>query len=82
MPEPRTGHNIRNVEIAGAGREDGASCASTGHTLSFRYKTSSTPTSAPSRYTLDTQRPKPLIKRKNVVLKNDYIHHVLDVYHI
>ena len=24
----------------------------------------------------------PLIRRKTVVLKNDYIHHVVDVYHI
>jgi len=24
----------------------------------------------------------PLIKDKRVVLKNDYIHHVIDVYHI
>jgi hypothetical protein len=25
---------------------------------------------------------RPLIKAKKVVLKNDYIHHVIDVYHI
>jgi len=35
-----------------------------------------------ARYKLDTSGPKPLIKSKYVVLKNDYIHHMLDVYHI
>ena len=35
-----------------------------------------------SRYKIDTSGPKPLIKSKYVVLKNDYIHHMLDVYHI
>ncbi len=35
-----------------------------------------------SFYTLDTGGETPLIKRKKVILKNDYIHHVIDVYHI
>ena len=35
-----------------------------------------------ARYLLDTSGPKPLIKKKYIVLKNDYIHHMLDVYHI
>ena len=35
-----------------------------------------------SEYTIDTSGEKPLIKKKYVVLKNDYIHHVLDIYHI
>ena len=34
----------------------------------------------PSRRTHD-QGEQPLIRRKTVVLKNDYIHHVVDVYH-
>jgi benzoate/toluate 1,2-dioxygenase beta subunit len=32
--------------------------------------------------TLDTSGAQPLIRRKKVVLKNDYIHHVVDIYHI
>ncbi len=28
------------------------------------------------------QHERPLIKAKKVILKNDYIHHVIDVYHI
>jgi benzoate/toluate 1,2-dioxygenase beta subunit len=35
-----------------------------------------------SVYTIDTSGEKPVIKRKYVVLKNDRIHHWLDVYHI
>jgi len=35
-----------------------------------------------SYYTLDTTGPQPLIVRKKVILKNDYIHHVVDIYHI
>ena len=34
-----------------------------------------------SRYVLDVSGPKPLIKSKYIILKNDYIHHMLDVYH-
>ena len=26
--------------------------------------------------------PQPLIKKKKVILKNDYIHHVVDIYHV
>ena len=35
-----------------------------------------------SYYTLDLTGPRPLIRDKKVVLKNDRIHHVIDVYHI
>ena len=35
-----------------------------------------------ARYLLDTRGPKPLIKKKYIVLKSDLIHHMLDVYHI
>ena len=41
-----------------------------------------TTTDAAGNYTLDTSGPTPLIKKKYIVLKNDYIHHMLDVYHI
>ena len=32
--------------------------------------------------TIDFSGAKPVIKSKKVVLKNDYIRHVLDVYHL
>jgi benzoate/toluate 1,2-dioxygenase beta subunit len=43
--------------------------------------TSSTPTSASPVHPRHV-RPEAVIKKKYVVLKNDYIHHVLDIYHI
>ena len=50
-------------------------------TFNYRYKTVDTHFGT-SFYTLDTSDEAPLIKNKKVVLKNDYIHHVIDVYHI
>jgi benzoate/toluate 1,2-dioxygenase beta subunit len=35
-----------------------------------------------SFYTIDFSGDQPLIRRKTVVLKNDYIDHVVDIYHI
>ena len=80
LPEPRTSHNISNVEIVSQG--DGECRARFNWvTLSFRYKTIDTYFGT-SFYTLDTSGPKPLIKRKKIILKNDYIHHVVDIYQI
>ena len=80
LPEPRTSHNISNVEIL---EQDGATCRLRFNwvTFSYRYKTTDTYFGT-SFYTLDTTGAQPLIKRKKVVLKNDYIHHVVDIYHI
>jgi benzoate/toluate 1,2-dioxygenase subunit beta len=50
-------------------------------TLSFRYETVDTYFGT-SFYTLDIAGERPLIKAKKVVLKNDYIHHLIDVYHV
>ena len=50
-------------------------------TFSYRYKTVDTYFGT-SFYTLDTMAPQPLIKRKKVILKNDYIHHVIDIYRL
>jgi benzoate/toluate 1,2-dioxygenase beta subunit len=50
-------------------------------TFSFRYKTVDTYFGT-SFYTLDTSRGEPVIKNKKVILKNDYIHHVVDIYQI
>lgn len=80
LPEPRTGHSISNVEILEQG---GGECRLRFNwvTLSYRYKTVDTYFGT-SFYTLDTSGPEPRITRKKVVLKNDYIHHVIDIYHI
>jgi benzoate/toluate 1,2-dioxygenase beta subunit len=80
LPEPRTSHNISNIEILEQG------CGITRLrfnwvTLSYRYKITDTYFGT-SFYTIDTTGATPLIRKKKVVLKNDYIHHVVDVYHI
>jgi len=80
LPEPRTSHNISNVEITE--QSDGVcKLRFNWFTLNFRYKATDTYFGT-SYYTLDTAEPAPLITNKKVVLKNDYIHHVIDVYHI
>ena len=80
LPEPRTSHNISNVEILEQG--DGqCKLRFNWLTFNFRYKTTDTYFGT-SFYTIDTSGEQPLIKNKRVVLKNDYIHHVIDIYHI
>src|SRR4051794_3720435 len=80
LPELRTSHNISNVEFL---EQDSVITRLRFNwvTLSFRYKTTDTYFGT-SLYTIDTSGPAPLIRKKKVVLKNDYIHHVVDIYHI
>jgi len=79
-PTPRTSHNIANVEILEQD-EAGLKLRFNWHTLSFRYQIVDAYFGT-SFYTLDISGERPLIKAKKVVLKNDYIHHVVDVYHL
>ncbi|MFS0739033.1 benzoate 1,2-dioxygenase small subunit [Brevundimonas sp. 3P9-tot-E] len=79
-PEPRTSHNISNVEIT-AQRDGEVEVRFNWLTLSHRYKDTLT-FFGTSYYTLDTRGPAPLITRKKIVLKNDYIRQVIDVYHV
>ena len=80
MPEPRTNHQITNVEIIG--ECDGkAQVRFNWHTLSHRYKETLS-FFGTSFYTIDTTGEQPLITNKKVVLKNDYIRQVIDVYHV
>ena len=80
IPEPRTGHNITNVEILD--QADGrCDIRFNWFTLYYRYETVDTYFGT-SFYTLDTSGAQPLIKKKKVILKNDYIHHVVDIYHV
>ena len=80
LPDTRTNHAISNLEIL---EQDDAGCRVTFNwtTHSFRYDIVDVYFGT-SQYTLDTRGEKPLIARKHVVLKNDYIHHLLDIYHI
>lgn len=80
MPEPRTNHAITNVEITG--EADGRiEVRFNWHTLSHRYKDTLS-FFGTSFYTIDASGAQPLITRKKIVLKNDYIRQVIDVYHV
>ncbi|MFF0445157.1 benzoate 1,2-dioxygenase small subunit [Streptomyces sp. NPDC004609] len=81
LPEPRTGHNITHVEITG--RQEGGlvDVRFNWFTLYYRYQSVDTYFGT-SFYRIDFSGPEPLIARKKVVLKNDYVHHVVDVYHV
>ena len=80
LPEPRTSHNINNIEIIDQ-QNDTCTLRFNWVTHYFRYKTVDTYFGT-SFYTLDVSGNKPLIKKKKVILKNDYVHHVVDIYHI
>ena len=80
IPDTRTGHAIHNIEVL-AQDDDGCEVTFNWATHSFRYDTVDLYFGT-SKYSIDTRGDKPLIRRKVVVLKNDYIHHLLDIYHI
>ncbi|ENU80481.1 MULTISPECIES: benzoate 1,2-dioxygenase small subunit [unclassified Acinetobacter] len=80
MPDTRTSHNISNIEIV---EQDGdlVTVRFNWNTLSFRYKTSYSYFGM-SRYVIDFSGNEPKIVNKYVVLKNDYINQVIDIYHL
>ena len=80
MPDTRTSHNISNIEIVE--REGGkVTVRFNWNTLSYRYKTSYSYFGM-SRYMIDFSGSEAKILSKYVVLKNDYINQVIDIYHI
>ncbi|HET7139610.1 MAG TPA: benzoate 1,2-dioxygenase small subunit [Arthrobacter sp.] len=80
LPEPRTGHNITNVEVI-EWRGEQVDVRFNWHTLYYRYQNID-PYFGTSFYTIDYSGTQPVILKKKVVLKNDYIHHIVDIYHI
>ena len=80
MPDTRTSHNINNIEVV---ERDGdkVTVRFNWNTLSFRYKTSYSYFGM-SRYEIDFSGEQPKILSKYVVLKNDYINQVIDIYHL
>ncbi len=80
IPDTRHSKTISNLEVLSQD-ETSARIRFNWVTHSFRYDILDTYFGY-SEYTLDTSGAKPAIKKKYVVLKNDYIHHVLDIYHI
>ncbi|WP_353981071.1 benzoate 1,2-dioxygenase small subunit [Salinicola endophyticus] len=80
IPEPRVTHQISNLEILA---EDAGQLhlRFNWHNLSHRYHETHS-FFGTSFYILDVSGDKPLIREKKVVLNNDYIHQVIDIYHI
>ena len=80
LPETRINHMITNVEVL-AERSDGVDVRYNFHTLSHRYKVTDHYFGTIS-VTLSKSESGFLITRKKIVLKNDYIRQVIDIYHI
>lgn len=79
-PEPRTGHMIANVEILDD-RGTEVDLRYNFHTLNHRYKITDH-FFGTVFLTLRRQGEGFLIAAKKIVLKNDYIRQVIDIYHI
>ncbi|WP_404937296.1 benzoate 1,2-dioxygenase small subunit [Pseudomonas sp. JDS08PS003] len=80
IPDTRTSHNLSNIELLEHG--DGiCKLRFNWHTLSFRYKTVDSYFGC-SFYTLDLRGENPRILAKKVILKNDYVRQVVDIYHL
>lgn len=79
-PEPRTSHNVTNVEILSV-RGDEVDVRYNFHTLNHRYKVTDHFFGTIS-VTLRKHDDGLKIAHKKIVLKNDYIRQVVDVYHI
>ena len=80
IPDTRTAHNISNVEIVSQNGNE-VQIRFNWHTASVRYNHTDQ-FYGTSFYTLDVSSGSPIIKKKKVVLKTDYIRHVIDIYHI
>ncbi|MEC8916640.1 MAG: benzoate 1,2-dioxygenase small subunit [Pseudomonadota bacterium] len=80
IPEPRTTHQVSNLEVLSQAG-DKVELRFNWHTLSHRYQQTNAYFGT-SFYTLDVSGDAPLIERKTVILNNDYIHQVIDVYHV
>ena len=79
-PEARTAHFIGNVEILER-RGRAVDLRYNWHTLSHRYQQTAQ-FFGTTFLTLDTAGNDPKILKKKIVLKDDYIHQDIDVYHV
>ncbi|EKD98041.1 MAG: hypothetical protein ACD_23C00613G0002 [uncultured bacterium] len=79
-PEARTSHAVLNVEVL-EDRGTEVDVRYNFHTLSHRYKATDA-FFGTMFVTLRRQEGSFLIGRKKIVLKNDYIRQVIDVYHV
>jgi benzoate/toluate 1,2-dioxygenase beta subunit len=81
LPEPRTQHMLSNLEVFTA-TANGAEVRYSWMTHSVRYNKVDTYFGTAFVNVIRGEDGKLRIKRKKVVLKNDYIHQVLDIYHL
>lgn len=81
LPEPRTLHMIGNIEVLNASDSD-CEVRYNWSTNSYRYQTTDTYYGTTSLTLVRDDEGQLKIRRKKVVLKNDCIHHVVDVYHL
>lgn len=79
-PEPRTNHHITNIEVLSQ-QAGTVEVRFNWHTLSHRYKETQS-FFGTSYYKIDATGDLPLIMWKKIVLKNDYIRQVIDIYHV
>lgn len=80
MPEPRTTHLITNLEVLEQ-NESQVKLRFNWQTNSHRYHKSQS-FFGTSFYTLDTSNEQFLITEKKIILNNDYINQVIDIYHL
>jgi benzoate/toluate 1,2-dioxygenase beta subunit len=80
LPDTRTSHNCNNLEILEENNDE-VKIRFNWNTLSFRYNKLDQFFGV-SFYTLKKVEDSFLITNKKVILKNDYIRQVLDIYHI
>ena len=80
IPDTRTSHHLANIEIVEQGNGI-CKLRFNWHTMSVRYNHTDH-FCGTSFYTVDITGASPIIKEKKVVLKTDYIRHVIDVYHV
>ncbi|GAB3944936.1 benzoate 1,2-dioxygenase small subunit [Corynebacterium tapiri] len=80
IPDPRTGHNLTNLEILRR-RENEVDVRYNWINYYFRYNITDHYFGT-TWVTLDVSGDEPKIAKKKIVLKNDYIHHVVDIYQL
>lgn len=80
MPEPRTTHQTTNIEILSQ-NGDVLNVRYNFNTLCHRYRVSSN-FFGTVFLKIDVSTGEPLIINKKIILNNDYINQVIDVYHL
>ena len=80
IPDTRYNRAITNIEVLSQS-DSSVEVTFFWTTHAFRYNVVDVYFGT-ATYLIDTSGPRPKIKKKYVVLKNDYVHHILDVYFI